>query len=203
MRPGGACTACPGFSLSLRKPRRNDGRRDRVQEPQPPQRAHRRKQSTAPGTIPPETPINAPQSRPGRGCYPSILPAAKTPHSGAQSRPQRASRRGYRNAGEGKPTAATAPAQHPGRKSGRFSAIFRVIFCHFSRLCPALPVSFIVGKSESRKSGVDSRKSLGGGSRSGSDSRTVGQSLCSSSSPSESRLVWSAAMYLCRISSAE
>ena len=84
---------------------------------------------------------------PGGGAIP-ILPAAKTPHSGAQSRPQRASRRGYRNAGEGRPTAATAPAQHPGQKSGRFSVIFRVIFCHFSRLCPALPVSFIVGKSK-------------------------------------------------------
>ena len=40
------------------------------QATEPPTAAHRRKQSTAPGTIPPETPINAPQSRPGRGCYP-------------------------------------------------------------------------------------------------------------------------------------
>lgn len=36
MRPGGACTACPGFSLSLHRPRRDDGRRNRAQEPQPP-----------------------------------------------------------------------------------------------------------------------------------------------------------------------
>lgn len=113
------------------------------QATEPPTAAHRGKQSTAPGIAPPETPGNAPQSRPGRGCYP-LPPAAKTPHRGAQSRPQRASRREYRNAGEGKPTAATAPAQHPGRKSGRFSVIFRAIFCHFSRLCPALSVSFIV-----------------------------------------------------------
>lgn len=110
MRPGGACTACPGFSLFLHRPRRDDGRRDRVQEPQPPRvqavpythahsrhrgrteprnrarvqghrqapkqatepptAAHRGKQSTAPGIVPPETPVNAPQSRPGRGCYP-------------------------------------------------------------------------------------------------------------------------------------
>ena len=61
---------------------------------------------------------------------------------------------GYRNAGEGKPTAATAPAQHPGQKSGRFSVIFRAFFCHFSRLCLPLPVDFIV---ESRKSKVESR----------------------------------------------
>lgn len=79
------------------------------QATEPPTAAHRGKQSTAPGIAPPETPGNAPQSRPGRGCYP-LPPAAKTPHRGAQSRPQRASRRGYRNAGEGKPTAATAPA---------------------------------------------------------------------------------------------
>lgn len=183
MRPGGACTACPGFSLSLHRPRRerwtaahrwtqpprvqavsythahsrHRGRteprnRARVQghrqapkqATEPPTAAHRRKQSTAPVTIPPETPINAQQSRPGRGCYPPILPAAKTPHSGAQSRLQRASRRGYRNAGEGKPTAATAPAQHPGQKSGRFSVIFRAFFCHFSRLCPTPGESFIV-----------------------------------------------------------
>lgn len=109
MRPGGACTACPGFSLSLHRPRRerwtaahrwtqpprvqavsythahsrHRGRteprnRARVQghrqapkqATEPPTAAHRRKQSTAPVTIPPETPINAQQSRPGRGCYP-------------------------------------------------------------------------------------------------------------------------------------
>ena len=138
--------------------------------PQPPQRAHR---ATQPGKgtgtqASPETGHRAahrgrtgasnPQPReqyrrkrsqmphraaPGGGAIP-ILPAAKTPHSGAQSRPQRASRRGYRNAGENKPTAATAPAQHPGRKSGRFSVIFRAIFCDFSRLCPAPGESFIV-----------------------------------------------------------
>lgn len=98
---------------------------------QPPQRAHR---ATQPGK--------------GTGTQASPETGHRAAHSGAQSRPQRASRRGYRNAGEGKPTATTAPAQHPGRKSGRFSVIFRAIFCRFSRLCPALPVSFIVGKSK-------------------------------------------------------
>lgn len=83
------------------------------------------------------------RAAPGGGAIP-ILPQPETPHRGAQSRPQRASRRGYRNAGEGKPTAATAPAQHPGQKSGRFSVIFRAIFCDFSRLCPAPGESFIV-----------------------------------------------------------
>lgn len=163
-RDGGAQvdTAAPGASCTI------------YPRPQPPQRAHR---ATQPGKgtgtqASPETGHRAahrgrtgasnPQPReqyrrkrpqmphraaPGGGAIP-ILSAAKTPHSGAQSRPQRASRRGYRNAGENKPTAATAPAQHPGRKSGRFSVIFRAIFCHFSRLCPALPVSFIVGKSK-------------------------------------------------------
>lgn len=108
MLPGGACTACPGFSLSLHRPRRErwtaahrwtqpprvqavsythahsrpgctePRNRARVQghrqapkqATEPPTAAHRRKQSTAPVTIPPETPINAQQSRPGRGCYP-------------------------------------------------------------------------------------------------------------------------------------
>lgn len=79
------------------------------------------------GTEPPgngnrrNPPVNAHRATQGGGAIP-ILPAAETPHSGAQSRPQRASRRGYRNAGEGKPTAATAPAhtRHstPGEKSG-------------------------------------------------------------------------------------
>lgn len=156
--------------------------------PQPPQRAHR---ATQPGKgtgtqASPETSHRAahsgaqaqaihspgnntagnahkrPTEPPRAGVLSPIQPAAKTPHSGAQSRPQRASRRGYRNAGEGKPTAATAPAQHPGRKSGLFSVIFRAIFCHFSRLCPALPVSFIVGKSkvESRELIVESRSAM-------------------------------------------
>lgn len=108
MLPGGACTACPGFSLSLHRPRRErwtaahrwtqpprvqavsythahsrpgcteprnqarvQGHRQAPkQATEPPTAAHRRKQSTAPVTIPPETPINAQQSRPGRGCYP-------------------------------------------------------------------------------------------------------------------------------------
>lgn len=164
-------TAAPGASCTIH-PR-----------PQPPQRAHR---ATQPGKgtgtqATPETGHRAahsgaqaqaihspgndtagnthkrPTEPPRAGGAIPILPAAKTPHSGAQSRPQRASRRGYRNAGEGKPTAATAPAQHPGRKSGRFSVIFRAIFCHFSRLCPALPVSFIV---ESRELIVESRSAV-------------------------------------------
>lgn len=168
---GARATAAPGASRTIH-PR-----------PQPPQRAHR---ATQPGKgtgtqASPETghraahsgaqaqAIHSPGSNtagnahkrphraaPGGGAIP-ILPATKTPHRGAQSRPQRASRRGYRNAGEGKPTAATAPAQHPGQKSGRFSVIFRAFFCHFSRLCLPLPVDFIV---ESRKSKVGERKSL-------------------------------------------
>lgn len=85
-----------------------------------------------------------PTEPPRAGVLSLYYPPPKRPHSGAQSRPQRASRRGYRNAGEGKPTAATAPAQHPGQKSGRFSVIFRAIFCDFSRLCPAPGESFIV-----------------------------------------------------------
>lgn len=141
MRPGGACTACPGFSLSSSttahsrparaittgnaagvfhtrrpgtEPRRDAGQgtapgqpptipqaqpdsparvqslhsrhrgrteprnRARVQgyrqapkrPTEPPTAAHRGKQSTAPGIAPPETPVNAPQSHAGRGCYP-------------------------------------------------------------------------------------------------------------------------------------
>ena len=99
MRPGGACTACPGFSLSrwtahsrhagtMDSPQhshahsRHRGRteprnRARVQgyrqapkqATEPPTAAHRGKQSTAPTQHRRKSPINAPQSRPGRGCY--------------------------------------------------------------------------------------------------------------------------------------
>lgn len=72
------------------------------QATEPPTAAHRRKQSTAPGTIPPETPTNAPQSRPGRGCYPYT------------TRRQNAPQRRTEPPTEGKPPGGT---ETPGRAS--------------------------------------------------------------------------------------
>ena len=181
MRPGGACTVCPGFSLSRHsRPQATPGRwtERKSHSPgtaahrwtQPPQRAHR---ATQPGKgtgtqASPETGHRAahsgaqaqaihspgnntagnahkrPTEPPGVGVLSLYYPPPKRPTAAHRAAHRGQAAGGYGNAGEGKPTAATAPAQHPGQKSGRFSVIFRAIFCHFSRLCPALPVSFIV-----------------------------------------------------------
>lgn len=138
--------------------------------PQPPQRAHR---ATQPGKgtgvqASPETPHRAAHSgaqgqaihSPGNstagnackrpteprraGVLSLYYPPPKLPTAAHRAAHRGQAAGGYRNAGEGKPTAATAPAQHPGQKSGRFSVIFRAIFCHFSRLCLPLSVNFIV-----------------------------------------------------------
>lgn len=200
MRPGGACTACPGFSLFLHRPRRDDGRRDRVQEPQPPRvqavpythahsrhrgrtelrnrarvqghrqapkqatepptAAHRRKQSTAPGTIPPETPINAPQSRPGRGCYPYT------------TRRQNAPQRRTEPPTEGKPPGVQK--RRGGQAHSRHSpgtaprAKIRAVFCDFSS--DFLPFFSALSRSASE---FHSRKSIVGERKSGVDSRKV------------------------------
>lgn len=170
MRPGGACTACPGFSLSSSttahsRPARAQSLHSRHRgrtEPRNRARVHEYRQAPPQATEPPTgrkagnarkspgqphratqrrrgyshttTAGKAPQSRPqrrtgasnpqpreqyrrkrpqmphraarGGGAIP-ILPAAKTPHRGAQSRPQRASRRGCKNA---RNAAALAPA---------------------------------------------------------------------------------------------
>lgn len=63
-------TAAPGCTEPRNRARVQGHRQAPKQATEPPTAAHRRKQSTAPVTIPPETPINAQQSRPGRGCYP-------------------------------------------------------------------------------------------------------------------------------------
>lgn len=89
MRPGGACTACPGFSLSLRRPRRDDGQSARA---------------TAPGRR-----RTGGHSRPGCKLYHIPTPTAAT--EGAQSH---ATGQGYR--GTGKPR--NAPQSRPQRRTG-------------------------------------------------------------------------------------
>lgn len=76
-------------------------------------------------------------------CYPYTIHARNAAYGRAGS-PQRASHRRCKSAGEGKHTAATAPAQRPGRKSGRFSVFFSVISGGFFRFCSALRMNFIV-----------------------------------------------------------
>ena len=127
----------PGYSIPAAPGQSHAGTLDRVQLRDSRPQYHRHSRTAPPGCNP--STEGAQSHATGQGYR-----GTGKPRNAPQSRPQRASRRGYRNAGEGKPTAATAPAQHPGQKSGRFSMIFRAIFCHFSRLCPALPVSFIV-----------------------------------------------------------
>lgn len=172
--PGGACTAGPGFSLfRWTAHSRHAGTMDRATaqpRPQPPQShatgqgyrgvqaspetSHRATHSGAQGQaihssgqIPPETPINAPQSRPGRGCYPYTT-RRQNAAQGRTEPPTEGKPPGVQKSRGGQAhsrhSPGATPAQRPGQESGRFSVIFRVIFCDFSRLCPALPVSFIV-----------------------------------------------------------
>lgn len=114
MRPGGACTACPGFSLSLRRPRRDDGQSARA---------------TAPGRR-----RTGGHSRPGCKLYHIPTPTAATegaqshatgqgyrdtgkPRNRPQSRPQRAHRRKQSTAPGTIPpeTPTNAPQSRPGR----------------------------------------------------------------------------------------
>lgn len=74
----------------------------------------------SPGQIPPETPINAPQSRPGRGCYPLYYPPPKR-RTGAH----RAAHRGQAAGGTETPgRASPQPPQPrhstPGKNPGDF-----------------------------------------------------------------------------------
>lgn len=148
-RDGGAQvdTAAPGASCTI------------YPRPQPPQRAHRRKQSTAPGTIPPETPTNAPQSRPGRGCYPYT------------TRRQNAPQRRTEPPTEGKPPGVQkrrgeqAHSRHSPGTAPR--AKIRAVFCDFSSdflpFFSALSRSaceFYSRKVESRELIVESRSAM-------------------------------------------
>lgn len=191
MRPGGACTACPGFSLFLHRPRRDDGRRDRVQEPQPPRvqavpythahsrhrgrtelrnrarvqghrqapkqatepptAAHRRKQSTAPGIAPPETPVNAPQSHAGRGCYPYTTRRQNSPQRRTEP-PTEGKPPGVQKRRGGQAHSRHSPGTAPRAK-------IRAVFCDFSS--DFLPFFSALSRSasefHSRKSIVESR----------------------------------------------
>ena len=129
------------------------------QATEPPTAAHRRKQSTAPGTIPPETPINAPQSRPGRGCYPYT------------TRRQNAPQRRTEPPTEGKPPGVQK--RRGGQAHSRHSpgtaprAKIRAVFCDFSSdflpFFSALSRSaceFYSRKVESRELIVESRSAM-------------------------------------------
>ena len=129
------------------------------QATEPPTAAHRRKQSTAPGTIPPETPINAPQSRPGRGCYPYT------------TRRQNAPQRRTEPPTEGKPPrvqkrrGGQAHSRHSSGTAPR--AKIRAVFCDFSSdflpFFSALSRSaseFYSRKVESRELIVESRSAM-------------------------------------------
>ena len=129
------------------------------QATEPPTAAHRRKQSTAPGTIPPETPTNAPQSRPGRGCYPYT------------TRRQNAPQRRTEPPTEGKPPGVQK--RRGGQAHSRHSpgtaprAKIRAVFCDFSSdflpFFSALSRSaceFYSRKVESRELIVESRSAM-------------------------------------------
>lgn len=174
--PGGGSFA-PGCKLYHNAHSRHRGRteprnRARVQghrqapkqATEPPTAAHRRKQSTAPGTAPPETPINAPQSRPGRGCYPY------TTHR------RNALQRRTEPPTEGKPPGVQK--RRGGQAHSRHSpgtaprAKIRAVFCDFSSdflpFFPALSRSasefhsrkLIVGKSKVDSQKVESRSAV-------------------------------------------
>lgn len=101
MRPGGACTACPGFSLS------------RWTEPQPPRRDDGQSHSTAPDRQPPTAATEDAQSHAtGQGYR-----GTGKPRNRPQSRPQRAHRRKQSTAPGTIPpeTPTNAPQSHAGR----------------------------------------------------------------------------------------
>lgn len=171
---GTRATAAPGASYTIHPRPQPPQRAHRATQPgkgteghrqapkqatEPPTAAHRRKQSTAPGTIPPETPINAPQSRPGRGCYPYT------------TRRQNAPQRRTEPPTEGKPPGVQK--RRGGQAHSRHSpdtaprAKIRAVFCDFSSdflpFFSALSRSaceFYSRKVESRELIVESRSAM-------------------------------------------
>lgn len=125
------------------RPQSRPQRRTGASNPQP-REQYRRKR--------PQTPHRA---APGGGAIP-ILPAAKTPHSGAQSRPQRASRRGVRKRRGGQAHSRHSPGTAPRAK-------IRAVFCDFSS--DFLPFFPAMSRSASE---FHSRKSIVGKSKVGS-----------------------------------
>lgn len=101
MRPGGACTACPGFSLS------------RWTEPQPPRRDDGQSHSTAPDRQPPTAATEDAQSHAtGQGYR-----GTGKPRNAPQSRPQR--RTGASNPQPRKHTPPETPFIAPQSHAGR------------------------------------------------------------------------------------
>lgn len=186
MRPGGACTACPGFSLS------------RWTEPQPPRRDDGQSHSTAPDRQPPTAatedaqshatgqgyrgtgkPRNAPQSRPQRRTGASNpQPRKHTPPETPFIAPQSHAGRGCYpytttagNAAQGRtepPTEGKPPGVQKRRGEQAHSrhspgtaprAKIRAVFCDFSSdFLPFFPaLSRSRGEFHSRKSIVESR----------------------------------------------
>lgn len=129
------------------------------QATEPPTAAHRRKQSTAPGTIPPETPINAPQSRPGRGCYPYTTRRQNAPQRRTEP-PTEGKPPGVQKRRGGQAHSRHSPGTAPRAKT-------RAVFCDFSSdflpFFSALSRSaceFYSRKVESRELIVESRSAM-------------------------------------------
>ena len=120
------------------------------QATEPPTAAHRRKQSTAPGTTQPETPINAPQSRPGRGCYPYTTRRRNAPQRRTEP-PTEGKPPGVQKRRGGQAHSRHSPGTAPRAK-------IRAVFCDFSSdFLPFFPaLSRSASEFHSRK--VDSRK---------------------------------------------
>ena len=118
---------------------------------EPPTAAHRGKQSTAPGIAPPETPVNAPQSHAGRGCYPYTTRRQNSPQRRTEP-PTEGKPPGVQKRRGGQAYSRHSPGTAPRAK-------IRAVFCDFSS--DFLPffsaLSPSVSEFHSRKSIVESR----------------------------------------------
>lgn len=121
------------------------------QATEPPTAAHRRKQSTAPGIAPPETPVNAPQSHAGRGCYPYTTRRQNSPQRRTEP-PTEGKPPGVQKRRGGQAHSRHSPGTAPRAK-------IRAVFCDFSS--DFLPFFSALSRSasefHSRKSIVESR----------------------------------------------